>query len=245
MVTADIPGAKRQEPYYKKTPHNYIDYNDVTRTTWVTSRHTNPLEPVYSHVDESSGHFTKVRQMCGINTSYGAIYGSKPSSIPPARKNPERFGTQDIIGAQADTKNCGAFTWMKRRQVREICTNEDILGSKASTLKRAVTTKRNCNPLNPEYVIPGHSEGFNIANDPYGQAFSSMGFANFQKAKNEGVKKMMSTVSEKVMSKASDLQSEKQSASKKSENKAPSEPKSAQESKKGPFSQASGAYQLE
>ena len=72
-----------------------------------------------------------------------------------------------------------------------------------------------------------------------------MGFANFQKAKNEGVKKMMSTVSEKVMSKASDLQSEKQSASKKSENKAPSEPKSAQESKKGPFSQASGAYQLE
>ena len=68
---------------------------------------------------------------------------------------------------------------MKRRQVREICTNDDILGSKASTLKRSVTTKRNCNPLNPEYAMPGHAEGFNIANDPYGHAFSSMGFANF------------------------------------------------------------------
>ena len=100
LVTADIPGAKRKEPYYKKTAHNYIDYNDVTKTSWVTTRHTNPLEPVYSHVDESSGHFTKVRQMCGINTSYGAIYGSKPSTIPKARQNPERlFGTQDIPGA--------------------------------------------------------------------------------------------------------------------------------------------------
>ena len=32
LVTSDIPGAKRVEPYYKKTPHNYIDYTDVTRT---------------------------------------------------------------------------------------------------------------------------------------------------------------------------------------------------------------------
>ena len=61
MKTADIPGARPIDRYYKKTPHNYIDYNDVTRGAWVSTRHTNPLEPVYSHVDDSSGHFTKVR----------------------------------------------------------------------------------------------------------------------------------------------------------------------------------------
>ena len=83
--TVDIPGANSRVPYYKKTPYNYIDYGDVTKGAWVTSRNTNPLDPVYTHVDDSEGHFTKVRQMCGANTTYGAITGSKPATLPKAR----------------------------------------------------------------------------------------------------------------------------------------------------------------
>ena len=82
--------------------------------------------------------------------------------------------------------------------------NDDIDGCKAGTLKKSFSSKRNVNPLDPAYQIPGNSEGFDLMNDPYGQATSSMGIANFKKAQEEGVKKMMSAASEKVISKASD-----------------------------------------
>ena len=159
----------------------------------------------------------------GLNTSYGAIEGSRPISMPRARQDPGRtMGTNDIAGAQADTKNCGAFTWMKRRQVRGICTNDDIEGSKADTLKKCATTKRNCNPLDPDYKLPGHSEGFNLMNDPYAMNTSSMGPANFKKAQFEGVKRMMSAASEKFIASAGSQRSE----SKVPEIKLPSEKKS-------------------
>ena len=205
LQTADIGGATPKVAYYKKTPHNYIDYGDVTKGAWVSSRHTNPLDPIYAHADESSGHFTKAKQMGGVNTSYGTIAGSKPASLPAKKDLMNRtIGTADIQGAQADTKNCGAFTWMKRRQVRQINMNDDIDGCKAGTLKKCFSSKRNVNPLDPAYQILGNSEGFDLMNDPYGQATSSMGIANFKKAQEEGVKKMMSAASEKVISKASD-----------------------------------------
>ena len=90
--------------------------------------------------------------MCGINTAYGEIAGSKPATLPPARQEPSKtLGTADIIGAQADTKNNGAFTWMKRRQVRKTNANDDIEGCKADSLRRCVSTKRNVNPLAPAY----------------------------------------------------------------------------------------------
>ena len=73
ITTADISGAQPRQPYYKKTPHNYIDYNDVTRTAWTSSRVTNPLEPRYTITDDSEGHFTKVREMMKANSSYGEI----------------------------------------------------------------------------------------------------------------------------------------------------------------------------
>ena len=133
------------------------------------------------------------------------------------------MNTADISGAQADSKNCGAFTWMKRRQVRAICTNDDIEGSKADTLKKCATTKRNCDPLNPDYQLPGHSEGFNLMNDPYAMNMSSMGPANFKKAQFEGVKRMMSAASEKIIPKVASEKSvvsgaeEKAAGEKKSE----------------------------
>ena len=105
-----------------------------------------------------------------MNKSYGKIEGNKPAGIPAPKKDlmNRTIGTADIAGAQADTKNAGAFTWMKRRQVREINKNDDIIGCQADTLKRAVATKRNINPLDPDYEVPGAKEGFNVMNDPYG-----------------------------------------------------------------------------
>ena len=74
-------------PYYKKTPYNYIDYTDVTRTAWTSSRVTNPLDPRYTVIDESSGHFTKVRDMMITNTSYGEIAGSRPAALREAKRD--------------------------------------------------------------------------------------------------------------------------------------------------------------
>ena len=190
LSTADIRGARPRVAYYKKTPHNYIDYNDVTRTQWTSSRLTNPLDPRYTLVDESSGHFTKVREMIKANTSYGEIAGAKPAGLPNEVKD-RVYGTQDINGAQADTKNAGAFTWMKRRQVRPANKTDDIPGGQADTLRRCVSTTRQSNPLVPDYQVPGAAEGFNVMNDPYGQAASSMGVANYQKAKEVGVEGMV------------------------------------------------------
>ena len=80
LKTADIPGANPRQPYSRKSEHKYIDYTDVTNTKWVSQRRTNPLMPSYSVVDDSSGHFTQVRKMMGLNTAYGAIEGSRPAS---------------------------------------------------------------------------------------------------------------------------------------------------------------------
>lgn len=71
---------------------------------------------------------------------------------------------------------------MKRRQVRDINVTGDVLGAQADTLKRAFTSNRCCNPLKPEYQIPGNSEKLNMENDPYGQLTSSMAPANFKQA---------------------------------------------------------------
>ena len=81
LTTADIAGAMPKKPYYKKTPHNYIDYRDVTNTAWHSTRITNPLDPRYAHIEESTGHFTKAKDMCAVNTEYGAIAGAKPAEM--------------------------------------------------------------------------------------------------------------------------------------------------------------------
>lgn len=98
------------------------------------------------------------------------------------------------MGATADTKRKGPFTWMERRQTREINKTDDIAGCAASTVQKGPDTKRCLNPLSPEYVIPGCKEQpVNSVNDPYGMKTSSMGFNNFKVASEQGVDNMRKT----------------------------------------------------
>ena len=111
------------------------------------------------------------------NTSYGFIHGSQPMSYLKSHTTGERcLNTADILGAQPDTKKLGAFTWMKRRDVREINRVNDIDGCGPDTHKRGPNTKRVTNPLEPAYDVPGCGEGDAMdLNDPYGEKLSSMG----------------------------------------------------------------------
>jgi hypothetical protein len=121
-------------------------------------------------------------------TAYGDIAGSKPAGLPAAKKGENlNLNTTDILGAQANTKGKGPFTWCSRKDVREMNKTSDIEGCKADTLKRAPDTKRCLNPLDPSYVVPGAGERpVDDLNDPYNMKHSSMGNANFSKCKNEG-----------------------------------------------------------
>ena len=116
--------------------------------------------------------------------------GAKPVALKKAIAGVRNLDTQDISGAQANTRGKGNFTWMERRQVRENNKTDDIVGGQASTLKRAPQGTRNINPLDPEYQYLGGTENINTNNDPYGNRHSSMSKANFRLASAQGVQAM-------------------------------------------------------
>jgi hypothetical protein len=68
--------------------------------------------------------------------------------------------TIDIDGAQAGSKfkqGIMAETF-NRKDYIETNKTSDIEGANAGSLKKSPTTKRNINPLNPNYMMPGASE---------------------------------------------------------------------------------------
>lgn len=94
----------------------------------------------------------------------------------------------DIAGTKANSKNAGPFTWVQRKDVREINKTDDITGAAPDTLKKAPVTNRSINPLNPTYQYLGASEApIDSLNDPFGAKVSSMGPANFKKCQEQGV----------------------------------------------------------
>ena len=115
----DIDGAKAKVQYKRNTVgdtgYSNIAYNDVTKKPWASRRCTNPNDPVYVVWDESSGEFGKPKESQTINNDYGKIDGSKPAGLPKSRAGVRNLNTLDIDGAQNDTRNKGAFTWISRR----------------------------------------------------------------------------------------------------------------------------------
>ena len=80
------------------------------------------------------------------------------------------MNTNDIAGAKADTTRLGNFANMDRRadQVRVPHSNDDILGSGPSTLRKSIKTVRMSNPLQPDYQMPGrHAHDSLKLGDPY------------------------------------------------------------------------------
>ena len=85
------------------------------------------------------------------------------------------LGTADITGAQAGSKNKGMFTWKSREQFGQMPkVYNDVPGCNPDTVKKAITTNRNLNPLDPQYKFPGHTEEIVFGLNAYGPEGSSM-----------------------------------------------------------------------
>lgn len=160
ITTADIDGASPKKPHQRKQLYDYIGYNEIYAKGWQSRRCTNPLMPQYIVRDKiKDGDFLRLKDT-EINNKYGDIQGSVPNVLPQPVSGVRNLNTEDIKGAQADTKLLGAFTHYERRpdQVRATTTNDDIAGSAVNTLKRGVVTTRETNPLQPNYQMPGTLE---------------------------------------------------------------------------------------
>lgn len=163
----------------------------MTKSQWASKRCTDPLNPVYVYRDSVDGTFDQSRRTgyAAANMSYGFIPGSKPAKTG-TKMQPHRraLDNDDIAGTKANSKNAGPFTWVQRKDVREVNKTDDITGAAPDTLKKAPVTNRSLNPLNPTYQYPGASEApIDNLNDPFGAKASSMGPANFKKCKEQGV----------------------------------------------------------
>ena len=138
----------------KNKLYNSLDFRDVYKDPPFSNRHTNPLEPRYVYDTK----------MSEINTTsgkkepklYGEIEGNKP--VVFSKFNNERYGkgmkTSDIIGAQPSTKSAYAKFEMKHKRPLKYSA-EDIVGAHHDTLKKSMITKRNTNPLMPNYQLLG------------------------------------------------------------------------------------------
>lgn len=87
----------------------------MTRKTWASKRITNPLDPVYAVRDEALGEFGRKCETNNLNEEYGNIIGSKPTNHTRVVNGTRNLDTQDIGGAQANTRSAGAFTFHERR----------------------------------------------------------------------------------------------------------------------------------
>ena len=99
--------------------------------------------------DNNLGEFGKQAEKGALNENYGRIEGSYPAGLPNPITGIRNLSTKDIPGAQTGTKNKGSFASIERRQIREVNVTNDIAGCKADTLKRAPTTNRITNPIEP------------------------------------------------------------------------------------------------
>lgn len=106
MKIDDIHGTHanlRHKPRARSPGFDSFDYSDITKNKFVSSRITNPLNPTYM-----------VRVENEELIEIGEVAGSKPTTLPPQKKDPNlqpssSLITSDIAGATAGTKNMGVF----------------------------------------------------------------------------------------------------------------------------------------
>ena len=136
MSISDIDGTKARERHAARgtkgtSPQifNQMDYRDVTHIDFKTSRHTNPLMPVYITRDENKE-----------KTVIGKVTGSEPVVLPPARLDQNftntSLNTTDIHGCRIGTKGLGNFHTRERRAFRETNKKNDIIGAEPDSLKK-------------------------------------------------------------------------------------------------------------
>lgn len=141
-----VEGSRPKKEYIRKTHYDYMDYSDVNKVKFKTKRNVSPLDPVY-----------EVKYPNGENYTYGMIEKSKPETVYPYT-HPQPFGLRvnDIQGAHAGTSN-------KINQFNSTNSNmitKDIKGTEVGSFKKGLVTKRNTNPLNPQYQYIGGGEEY-------------------------------------------------------------------------------------
>ena len=138
----------------KNKLYNSLDFRDVYKDPPFSNRHTNPLEPRYVFDSKMAEvNYTSGKTEPAL---YGEIEGNKP--VVFSKFNNERYGkglkTSDIIGAQPSTKSAYAKFEMKYKHPLKYSA-EDIVGAHPGTLMKSMVTKRNTNPLQPNYKFLG------------------------------------------------------------------------------------------
>ena len=135
----EIGGNHPKKPYERKKFYDSLNYDDVSKKK-KKYRNTNPLDPEY---DKQYG---------------GYIEGSKPYlpfydfNIDNSHNS---LSNDDIYGSLPGSKN---YYSNFRYDNKERYETNDILGASADTRKYGIITKRCTNPLLPDYQYIGNSE---------------------------------------------------------------------------------------
>ncbi|MCQ2820692.1 MAG: hypothetical protein MJ252_25795 [archaeon] len=125
------------------------DYKDVYGKKFFSKRHTDPIDPEYT-LDYGDGEIYR----------YGKIEGNKPETFK--KVNEDRRGgynylsNRDIIYSQPHSVSFLQKYYIENKKPFKY-SPEDIEGSHTGSLVTGIKTKRNINPLDPDYQFIGRS----------------------------------------------------------------------------------------
>ena len=136
--------------YKNKYVRNSLEVKDINyKENHLFKRETNPLEPKYNY----DWQMTEVNEDRKINYLNFNNIGNNPKELHPYKlKKNFNLNTIDIQGAQSGTKS--PLSKIELRYGRKLnYIKDDIEGSHSDSLIRGIKTKRNTNPLEPDYPL--------------------------------------------------------------------------------------------
>ena len=145
MNKDDIKGSFPRQRYVRKEFFNSIDYSDIQKIKHKRKKDLNPLNPVYNWN----------YSLNNVNYSVGPIEKNQPKPFSDIKyKFPYNLSNEDIEGSKPGSKN--KFRIFKGSNS---CLNiGDINGAIHGSLLKGIKTKRNLNPLTPNYRYLGEEE---------------------------------------------------------------------------------------
>ena len=145
MNKDDIKGSFPRQRYVRKEFFNSIDYSDIQKIKHKRKKDLNPLNPVYNWNYSINN----------VNYNVGPIEKNQPKPFSDIKyKFPYNLSNEDIEGSKPGSKN--KFRIFKGSNS---CLNiGDINGAIHGSLLKGIKTKRNLNPLTPNYRYLGEEE---------------------------------------------------------------------------------------
>ena len=145
MNKDDIKGSFPRQRYVRKEFFNSIDYSDIQKIKHKRKKDLNPLNPVYNWNYSINN----------VNYNVGPIEKNQPKPFSDIKyKFPYNLSNEDIEGSKPGSKN--KFRIFKGSNS---CLNiGDINGAIHGSLLKGISTKRNLNPLTPNYRYLGEEE---------------------------------------------------------------------------------------